>query len=202
MQPTRTRAEAPPFGHTARRAPVAADVRQHRDMDYPLSSLITQPSAPSQRGFAEEVAKVVRLPTEHAHLAPTDEGLRLEAVTELDLELAFEALRKLFPSARQGKPQVAYVMQPEFLEPCYIATLQIPAQSVASVLADLSMRRGVIVSVNHSAESSRIVVDLPVSETFGYSTSLRTLTQGKGTCTLSLGALRRAGSSGLGKDAA
>src|SRR5436190_16979420 len=110
-------------------------------MDYPLSSLITEASAPSQRVFAEEVAKMVRLPSEHAHLEPTDEGLRLKAITELDLELAFDALRKLFPSARQGKPQVAYVMHPEFLEPCYIATLQIPTQSIASVLADLSMRR-------------------------------------------------------------
>ncbi len=187
----------PRHGHRGR--PLNAIVRQHQDMDYPLSSLITQPSALSQKAFAEEVAKVVRLPSENAHLDPTDEGLRLEAITELDLELAFYELRKQFPSARQGKPQVAYVMHPEFLEPCYIATLQTPEHSVASVLADLRMRRGVILSVNHSSESSQIVADIPVSETFGYSTSLRSLTQGKGTYTLSLGGLRKAGSSGLGK---
>jgi translation elongation factor EF-G len=171
-------------------------------MDYPLSSLITQPSAPSQRAFAEEVASVVRLPSEHAHPEPTDEGLRLWAVTELDLEIAVDALRKLFPAARQGKPEVAYIMHPEFLEPCYIATLQIPGQSCASVLADLGMRRGVIKSVNHSSESSQVVAELPVSESFGYSTSLRSLTQRKGTVTFSRGGLRKAGSSGLNDDAA
>jgi translation elongation factor EF-G len=145
---------------------------------------------------------VVRLPSEHAHLEPTAEGLRLKAITELDLELAFDVLRKVFPSARQGKPQVEYVMQPEVLEPCYIATLQVPDPNVASVVADLGMRRGVILSVNHSSEASQIVAELPVSETFGYSTSLRSLTQGKGTYTVSLGGLRKAGSSGLGNDAA
>lgn len=170
-------------------------------MDYPLSNLVTQPSASSQKLFAEEVARAVHLQPEHSCFEVTDAGLRIRGITEIDLEIAFESVRQSFPSAQRGKPEVAYIFQPELTEPCYIATVHTPAQKAANVLADLSTRRGIVLSVKDLPEGRQIVVDLPVSEAFGYSTTLRALTEGRGSYTVTVGGYRKAGSSGLANDA-
>ena len=163
-------------------------------MDLPLSSLVTWPSASSQREPAAEAARVVNLPAERVRLEVTDKGLLVRAITELDLEISVDAVRKMVPGARQGKPQVEYVFEPEFLEPCYVATIDAPAQNADAVISDLSTRRGVVLSTKQLPGRVQIIVDLPVSESFGYFTTLRSLTEKKGTYTLSLGGMRKGGS--------
>ena len=164
-------------------------------MDYPLSTLVTDPSAPSQRAFADVAARVF-ISSNTARLIATDDGLKIEALTELDLELAFDEVRKSFPAARRGKPQVTYVFEPKFLEPCYIATIHVPDECTSKVMADLGARRAVVVSMKHDADEAQIVVDIPVAETFGYSTTLRSLTQGRGRYSVAAGRQRSAGAQG------
>ena len=57
---------------------------------------------------------------------------------------------------------------------------------------DLTSRRGMILSTEHLAANSTVIVaEVPLAETFGYSTDLRSLTQGQGTFTMELARYRR-----------
>ncbi len=51
---------------------------------------------------------------------------------------------------------------------------------MGSVMADMSDRRGLITDCDDTTSGKRFVAEVPVSECFGYSTVLRTLTRGRG----------------------
>ena len=65
-------------------------------------------------------------------------------------------------------------------------------QHQGSVTGDLVSRRGMVLTTeNPSPESVVIVAEIPLAETFGYSTDLRSQTQGQGTFTMELARYRR-----------
>jgi elongation factor G len=51
---------------------------------------------------------------------------------------------------------------------------------MGDILGDLSARRGKIGGMTQRGEAQVIAASVPLSEMFGYSTSLRSLTQGRG----------------------
>ena len=66
------------------------------------------------------------------------------------------------------------------LEPLFRAEVLTPAEYVGPVLGDLSRRRGVLERQSVLADGTHIVAArVPVAETFGYATQLRSLTQGR-----------------------
>ncbi len=70
------------------------------------------------------------------------------------------------------------------LEPRMRFEIQVPEEFVGEVLADLSVRKAVIEEVK-SVERTKVVRGtIAVSRTFGYATTLRSLTQGKGTSSM------------------
>ncbi len=70
---------------------------------------------------------------------------------------------------------------PKLLEPTLQLTVKVPEDMVGNVMTDLQSRRSVIQSI-HSINSYQILKCLtPEAELFGFSTELRSLTQGKGT---------------------
>jgi len=145
----------------------------------PLSILITRVSAPSQAWFAQEAADVVsRSPAVRAE--PNESGLILRGMTELELEMVCHELKKKYPDLRLGNPTVEYVEAEKLLEPYYLATVDTPEDFMGNVVGDLSSRRGLIVEMNDLAGEKEIKAELPVAECFGYSTTLKHLTNGKG----------------------
>ncbi len=56
-----------------------------------------------------------------------------------------------------------------------------PERFLGDVIADISSRRGHIENVEAHVEICNIRALAPLSETFGYATSLRSLTQGRAT---------------------
>ena len=54
-----------------------------------------------------------------------------------------------------------------------------PTEFQGSVFASINQRRGIIQSSNEDGTFSVIEAEVPLSEMFGYSTVLRSLTQGK-----------------------
>ncbi|MEO0091638.1 MAG: elongation factor G [candidate division WOR-3 bacterium] len=73
---------------------------------------------------------------------------------------------------------------PTFLEPIMDLEIVTPDAYLGSIIADLNARRGKIVSVE-SLKGHKIIHGLvPLAETFGYTTSLRSLTQGRATHSL------------------
>ncbi len=83
-------------------------------------------------------------------------------------------------------------MKPVLLEPIMKLEVECPSQFQGTVTGDLNSRRGIVMgSENPSPDSVVITAEVPLAETFGYSTSLRSQTQGQGTFTMELARYRR-----------
>jgi len=59
-----------------------------------------------------------------------------------------------------------------------------PSEFQGNVYASINQRRGFILSSTEEGTSSRVEAEVPLSEMFGYSTVLRSLTQGKAEFTM------------------
>lgn len=71
---------------------------------------------------------------------------------------------------------------PVILEPVMRATICIPIDTQGSVMSSLTRRRGIIIDSDASADGSTVTItaEVPLADMFGYSTELRSSTQGKG----------------------
>ncbi|HJS38827.1 MAG TPA: elongation factor G [Burkholderiales bacterium] len=74
--------------------------------------------------------------------------------------------------------------QPVLLEPIMAVEVETPEEKMGDVMGDLSSRRGVIQGMEDLAGSKTIKAEVPLGEMFGYSTTLRSLTQGRATYTM------------------
>lgn len=68
---------------------------------------------------------------------------------------------------------------PYLLEPIMKVEIKTPVEFLGDVIADLSSRRGQILSTETSGEIKIILAYVPLAELFGYITRLRSLSQGK-----------------------
>jgi elongation factor G len=80
---------------------------------------------------------------------------------------------------------------PVLLEPVMKMEIECPVDFQGSVTGDVISRRGLILSTEMVGELAVIVAEVPLAETFGYSTDLRSQTQGQGTFTMELARYRR-----------
>ena len=92
-------------------------------------------------------------------------------------DLAFQicaqtAMREAFPRTR-----------PVLLEPVMKIEIECPSQFQGSVVGNLTSRRGIVLATEVHGADTRIEGEVPLAETFGYSTDLRSMTQGQGTFT-------------------
>jgi len=74
--------------------------------------------------------------------------------------------------------------QPVLLEPMMAVEVETPADYVGNVIGDLSSRRGIVQGQEDVAGTMVIKAEVPLSEMFGYSTSLRSMSQGRATYTM------------------
>jgi elongation factor G len=90
-----------------------------------------------------------------------------------------------FQAASQGAFWQAYAKaKPYALEPVMKLSVEGPAEFVGAVFASINQRRGIIVSSVEDGLLARVEAEVPLSEMFGYSTVLRSLTQGKAEFTM------------------
>jgi elongation factor G len=74
---------------------------------------------------------------------------------------------------------------PVLLEPMMSVEVETPEDYTGTVMGDLSSRRGMVQGMDDMAGGSKSVkAEVPLSEMFGYSTSLRSATQGRATYTM------------------
>jgi len=71
--------------------------------------------------------------------------------------------------------------EPVLLEPVMKLSAIAPQQFLGDIIADLNSRRGQIESVETYGDTCAVHVWVPLAETFGYATNLRSLTQGRAT---------------------
>ncbi len=73
---------------------------------------------------------------------------------------------------------------PVLLEPVMAVEVETPEEKMGDVMGDLSSRRGVILGMEDLPGGKAIKAEVPLGEMFGYSTTVRSLTQGRATYTM------------------
>ncbi len=101
------------------------------------------------------------------------------AVDSSDMAFQTAALFAFRESFEKAKPVI--------LEPIMRVEVEAPTEFQGNVFASINQRRGMIISSTEDNVSSTVVAEVPLSEMFGYSTVLRSLTQGKGEFTMEIG---------------
>ena len=71
--------------------------------------------------------------------------------------------------------------KPVLLEPIMRMEITVPENYVGDVISDINSRRGRIENIESKAGRQSVTVQVPLVETFGYATDLRSLTQGRAT---------------------
>ena len=100
---------------------------------------------------------------------------------------AVDSSYQAFQTAALGAFREAFEnAKPVILEPLMKVEVVAPNEFQGSVFASINQRRGVIISSNEDNQATTVFAEVPLSEMFGYSTILRSLTQGKGEFTMEL----------------
>ncbi|MEQ8579744.1 MAG: elongation factor G [Balneola sp.] len=124
-----------------------------------------------QKGFKAALENGIQ-----ANYAVQNVGVRLFDGSYHDVDsdqLSFELAAKLGfrNSAKKAKPQL--------LEPVMKVEVTTPEEYMGDVIGDLNSRRGIIQSMDNRNDGSVVKAHVPLSEMFGYSTDVRSLTQGR-----------------------
>lgn len=98
------------------------------------------------------------------------------AVDSSDLAFQAAAIGAFREAYRRAKPTI--------LEPIMKVDAEGPTEYQGGIFASINQRRGTIISSSEDESFCKIEADVPLSEMFGYSTVLRSLTQGKAEYTM------------------
>jgi len=129
-----------------------------------------------EKGFRSMMAKSPRLGVPVTGIRVTINDGQAHAVDSSDIafqEAARGAFREFFPKAR-----------PRILEPIMKVTVEGPSEFSGNILSTLMQRRGVIIQSTEEDGMVRVDSEVPLAEMFGYSTPLRSATQGKAEFTM------------------
>ena len=82
--------------------------------------------------------------------------------------------------------------KPVILEPVMKVEIESPETYQGGIVGDLTSRRGIMEATDMQPDGTvTILAEVPLSETFGYATDLRSMTQGQGTFTMELRGYRK-----------
>jgi elongation factor G len=90
-----------------------------------------------------------------------------------------------FQTAAREALRSAYMKaKPQILEPIMKLSVEGPSEYIGNYFSSINQRRGVIISTIEDGTFARVDAEVPLSEMFGYATTLRSLTQGKAEFTM------------------
>lgn len=129
-----------------------------------------------QKGFAESMKNGVLAgyPLDSMKVRLFDGSFHAVDSDSLSFEIA----------ARVGFRDACKKANPALLEPIMKLEVLTPADYMGDVQGDLNRRRGLLEGVDERAGAQVIKAKVPLSEMFGYVTSLRTITSGRATSTM------------------
>lgn len=87
-------------------------------------------------------------------------------------------------AAMGGFKEAYHKAKPVILEPIMKVAVEGPTEFQGPIMGSLNQRRGMIIGTNEEDDYTVIEAEVPLSEMFGYSTDLRSLTQGKAEFTM------------------
>ncbi len=168
---------------------IAGFMEPVNDADFAFENRITGGAIPTQfipaceKGFRQCMAKgpMMEYPVTGIRIV-IDDGASHSVDSS---EMAFQA-------AARGAFRDAYTKAaPVIHEPIMKVAVETPTEFQGAVMGSLNQRRGIIVGTQEEGPSCAIEAQVPLAEMFGYSTALRSLTQGKAQFTMEFAAYRR-----------
>lgn len=117
-----------------------------------------------------------------------DEPIRNTKFKILDASIAVEPLHRgggqIIPTARRSAYSSFLMATPRLMEPMYLVEIQTPADCVQAIYPVLARRRGHVVqdAPKPGAPFYTVRAYLPVMDSFGFETDLRSYTQGQAFC--------------------
>ncbi|KAM0939532.1 putative protein-synthesizing GTPase [Dioscorea sansibarensis] len=129
-----------------------------------------------EKGFKEasNSGSLIGHPVENIHIVLTDGASHSVDSSELAFKLAaIYAFRQCYAATK-----------PVILEPIMLVELKVPTEFQGTVTGDINKRKGMIVGNDQDGDDTVIAAHVPLNNMFGYSTSLRSMTQGKGEFTM------------------
>jgi elongation factor G len=124
------------------------------------------------KGFREQLqnGQVIGQPVVNVRMVINDGSYHAVDSSEMAFKIAaMTAIREFYQSAA-----------PVILEPIMNVEISVPNEFQGQVIGQLNQRRGVIMGTEPSSNYVVVNAEVPLSEMFGYSTELRSATQGKG----------------------
>jgi elongation factor G len=152
---------------------------------------------PGRRGSGIKVSDRLRMLDLSQEVADgVEAGIREGAFTGIfgypvdDVEAEVKHVEFLSGTATPLAAKVASVMtflsayekgKPYLLEPVMSVDIAVPEEFLGGVIGDINARRGRVTSVDRRGDVNHLSTLVPLKEMFGYVTSLRSLSQGRGT---------------------
>jgi elongation factor G len=128
--------------------------------------------AACEKGFREaaNAGALIGAPVQRARVVLTDGAAHAVDSNEMAFRLA------AIGGFRQGYAAAA----PTILEPLMRVEVTVPSEFQGAAMGDLNRRKGLILDSGTSGDDAVIEALVPLAQMFGYSTALRSATQGKG----------------------
>jgi elongation factor G len=131
-----------------------------------------------EKGFRDAIGKgaLAGHPVQNVRVTLTDGQAHVVDSSEMAFRIAArDAFRETFPQAK-----------PVILEPVMRVDVEAPEEFQGTIVGGLNKRKGVIQNTELKDEGTyvNVIADVPLAEMFGYSTELRSGTQGKGEFTM------------------
>ncbi|KAB2899206.1 MAG: elongation factor G [Kofleriaceae bacterium] len=129
-----------------------------------------------EKGFKSMIAKSPRLGVPVVGVRVTINDGQSHAVDSSDIafqEAARGAFRDFFPRAK-----------PRILEPIMKVSIEGPSEFSGNMLSLIMQRRGIVIGSQEEDGGARVDSEVPLAEMFGFSTPLRSATQGKAEFTM------------------
>ena len=131
---------------------------------------------PARDGMAEAMGAgpVAGYPIEDVKVTLVDGSFHAVDSSEMAFKIA----------GSMGFKNAAANADPFLMEPIMDLEVVVPEQYLGDVMGDLNSHRGEVQGMNPRSDAQVIKAFIPLSETFGYATRLRSLTQGRAVFTL------------------
>jgi elongation factor G len=96
-----------------------------------------------------------------------------------------DSSERAFMQAAIGAFKQAYLRaKPVILEPIMKVTIECPSEFQGNIMSSINQRRGLIMSSAEDGVFTTVEAEVPLAEMFGYATTLRSISQGKGEFTM------------------
>jgi len=161
---------------------VAGYMETYAEGDYEFVDMIKGGSIPTEyvpscdKGFKEAIKKgsLIGFPIVNIRCVINDG--QSHPVDSSDIAFQQAAIGAFREAYNKAKPCI--------LEPIMKVSVEGPTEFQGNIFGSINQRRGIIISSVEDGHFSRVEAEVPLSEMFGYSTTLRSLTQGKAEFTM------------------